>query len=40
MAFRKSPLAVSWEREWRGRKASEELPARVLAGGAAEIFRM
>lgn len=32
-------MAVEWGREWRARKASEERPARMLAGGAAEIFK-
>lgn len=39
LPFRKSTLAAAWGREYRGRKASEEPPARVLAGGAAELFR-
>lgn len=39
LPFGKISLAAVQERECRGRKASEEPLARVLAGGAAEIFR-
>lgn len=39
LPFRKSPLAAARGRECRGRKASEEPPASVLAGGATDIFR-
>lgn len=39
MPFRKIPLAVARGSECKGRKVSEEPPARVLAGGAAVLFR-
>lgn len=39
MPFRKCPSAAAQGRECRGRNVSEKPPARMLAGGAGEIFR-
>ena len=39
MPFRKSLLVAAQGREYRTRKGSEKPPARMLAGGAAKIFR-